>query len=145
MAEAPVGPGRIPGGEAEGEEVSLVVKSPAQRHPDLRLTAQRSWSVRRLKAELRRRHPDAPVSLRSSLPSSSSSSYGTSPPLPSLKKKSVTGYTAPERGGSEKTLSCPIRKLPGWDRLGFFLPLCSAIAGELGVANGRCELLKGRE
>ncbi|XP_053255180.1 homocysteine-responsive endoplasmic reticulum-resident ubiquitin-like domain member 1 protein isoform X1 [Podarcis raffonei] len=60
MAEAPVGLGRIPGGEAEGEEVSLVVKSPAQRHPDLLLTAQRSWTVRRLKAELCRRHPDAP-------------------------------------------------------------------------------------
>ncbi|XP_062997092.1 homocysteine-responsive endoplasmic reticulum-resident ubiquitin-like domain member 1 protein isoform X2 [Elgaria multicarinata webbii] len=45
---------------AEAGGVSLVVKSPAQRHPDLLLAAQRSWSVRRLKAELRRLHPDAP-------------------------------------------------------------------------------------
>ncbi|XP_070616865.1 homocysteine-responsive endoplasmic reticulum-resident ubiquitin-like domain member 1 protein isoform X2 [Erythrolamprus reginae] len=46
-------------GQAE-EEVSLVVKSPAQRHPDLLLSARRSWSVRRLKAELRHLHPDEP-------------------------------------------------------------------------------------
>ncbi|XP_061449972.1 homocysteine-responsive endoplasmic reticulum-resident ubiquitin-like domain member 1 protein isoform X2 [Rhineura floridana] len=46
--------------EAREAEVSLVVKSPAQRHPDLLLTARRSWSVRRLKDELRRLHPDAP-------------------------------------------------------------------------------------
>ncbi|XP_063169316.1 homocysteine-responsive endoplasmic reticulum-resident ubiquitin-like domain member 1 protein isoform X2 [Candoia aspera] len=46
--------------EAAADEVGLVVKSPAQRHPDLLLAARRSWSVRRLKAELRRLHPDAP-------------------------------------------------------------------------------------
>uniref|UniRef100_A0A8C5WQY7 Homocysteine inducible ER protein with ubiquitin like domain 1 n=1 Tax=Laticauda laticaudata TaxID=8630 RepID=A0A8C5WQY7_LATLA len=44
----------------EVEEVGLVVKSPAQRHPDLLLSARRSWSVRRLKAELRHLHPDEP-------------------------------------------------------------------------------------
>ncbi|XP_039209716.1 homocysteine-responsive endoplasmic reticulum-resident ubiquitin-like domain member 1 protein isoform X2 [Crotalus tigris] len=42
------------------DEVGLVVKSPAQRHPDLLLSARRSWSVRRLKAELRHLHPDEP-------------------------------------------------------------------------------------
>ncbi|XP_044289886.1 homocysteine-responsive endoplasmic reticulum-resident ubiquitin-like domain member 1 protein isoform X2 [Varanus komodoensis] len=46
--------------EARAGEVRLVVKSPAHRHPDLLLPAQRSWSVCRLKAELRRLHPDAP-------------------------------------------------------------------------------------
>ncbi|XP_042294100.1 homocysteine-responsive endoplasmic reticulum-resident ubiquitin-like domain member 1 protein isoform X3 [Sceloporus undulatus] len=46
------------GPEAGG--VTLVVKSPAQRHPDLHLPAKRDWSVRRLKAELGRLHPDAP-------------------------------------------------------------------------------------
>lgn len=52
-----------PGGGGGAAVASLVVKSPAQRHPDLRLTAQRRWTVRRLKAELRRLHPDEPVSL----------------------------------------------------------------------------------
>nr|XP_056718962.1 homocysteine-responsive endoplasmic reticulum-resident ubiquitin-like domain member 1 protein [Euleptes europaea] len=55
--------GRGEGGGEPGEAasgVTLVVKSPAQRHPDLLLPAQRSWSVRRLKAELRRLHPDGP-------------------------------------------------------------------------------------
>ncbi|XP_060109641.1 homocysteine-responsive endoplasmic reticulum-resident ubiquitin-like domain member 1 protein isoform X2 [Heteronotia binoei] len=47
-------------GEAAPDSVTLLVKSPAQRHPDLLLPAQRSWSVRRLKAELRRLHPDGP-------------------------------------------------------------------------------------
>ncbi|XP_077166102.1 homocysteine-responsive endoplasmic reticulum-resident ubiquitin-like domain member 1 protein isoform X1 [Paroedura picta] len=49
--------------EAAGREqgdVTLIVKSPAQRHPDLLLPARRSWRVRRLKAELRRLHPDGP-------------------------------------------------------------------------------------
>ncbi|XP_058010958.1 homocysteine-responsive endoplasmic reticulum-resident ubiquitin-like domain member 1 protein isoform X3 [Ahaetulla prasina] len=46
--------------EEEEEVVGLVVKSPAQRHPDLLLSARRSWSVRRLKAELRHLHPDEP-------------------------------------------------------------------------------------
>ncbi|XP_053126813.1 homocysteine-responsive endoplasmic reticulum-resident ubiquitin-like domain member 1 protein isoform X2 [Hemicordylus capensis] len=44
----------------EGGLVTLLVKSPAQRHPDLVLPARRAWSVRRLKSELRRLHPDAP-------------------------------------------------------------------------------------
>lgn len=47
---------------AAADEVGLVVKSPAQRHSDLLLSARRSWSVRRLKAELRHLHPDEPVS-----------------------------------------------------------------------------------
>uniref|UniRef100_A0A8D0AZQ6 Homocysteine inducible ER protein with ubiquitin like domain 1 n=1 Tax=Salvator merianae TaxID=96440 RepID=A0A8D0AZQ6_SALMN len=49
-----------PAGDGVAGGVSLVVKSPAQRHPDLSVTAQPSWTVRRLKAELRRLHPDAP-------------------------------------------------------------------------------------
>lgn len=46
---------------AEEPSLSLLVRSPARRHPDLRLRAAPAWSVRRLKAELRRRAPGAPV------------------------------------------------------------------------------------
>ncbi|NWW32000.1 HERP1 protein, partial [Panurus biarmicus] len=42
------------------EPLSLLVRSPAQRHRDLRLGAQPAWTVRRLKTELRRLLPDAP-------------------------------------------------------------------------------------
>lgn len=47
------------------EQLSLLVRSPAQRHRDLRLRAEPAWTVRRLKTELRRLLPDAPVSARS--------------------------------------------------------------------------------
>ncbi|XP_062442247.1 homocysteine-responsive endoplasmic reticulum-resident ubiquitin-like domain member 1 protein isoform X2 [Rhea pennata] len=40
--------------------LALLVKSPTQRHRDLRLRAEPAWTVRRLKAELRRLLPDAP-------------------------------------------------------------------------------------
>ncbi|NXD74322.1 HERP1 protein, partial [Eolophus roseicapillus] len=40
--------------------LSLVVRSPTQRHPDLLLRAEPAWTVRRLKAELRRLVPGAP-------------------------------------------------------------------------------------
>ncbi|KAM9268716.1 homocysteine-responsive endoplasmic reticulum-resident ubiquitin-like domain member 1 protein isoform 1-T1 [Cariama cristata] len=40
--------------------LSLLVRSPTQRHPDLRLRAAPAWTVRRLKAELRRLLPEAP-------------------------------------------------------------------------------------
>uniref|UniRef100_A0A8C9MTW0 Homocysteine inducible ER protein with ubiquitin like domain 1 n=1 Tax=Serinus canaria TaxID=9135 RepID=A0A8C9MTW0_SERCA len=43
------------------EPLSLLVRSPAQRHRDLRLSAQPAWTVRRLKTELRRLLPDAPL------------------------------------------------------------------------------------
>ncbi|KAM8799428.1 homocysteine-responsive endoplasmic reticulum-resident ubiquitin-like domain member 1 protein [Eudromia elegans] len=42
------------------EGLSLLVRSPTQRHPDLRLRARPAWTVRRLKAELRRLVPGAP-------------------------------------------------------------------------------------
>ncbi|NXM44488.1 HERP1 protein, partial [Gymnorhina tibicen] len=42
------------------ELLSLLVRSPAQRHRDLRLRAEPAWTVRRLKTELRRLLPDAP-------------------------------------------------------------------------------------
>ncbi|NXU97345.1 HERP1 protein, partial [Cettia cetti] len=42
------------------EPLSLLVRSPAQRHRDLRLSAEPAWTVRRLKTELRRLLPDAP-------------------------------------------------------------------------------------
>ncbi|NWY07467.1 HERP1 protein, partial [Nothoprocta ornata] len=42
------------------EPLSLLVRSPTQRHRDLRLRAPPAWTVRRLKAELRRLVPDAP-------------------------------------------------------------------------------------
>ncbi|NWX74227.1 HERP1 protein, partial [Alca torda] len=42
------------------ETLSLLVCSPTQRHPDLRLRAGPAWTVRRLKAELRRLVPGAP-------------------------------------------------------------------------------------
>ncbi|XP_069724576.1 homocysteine-responsive endoplasmic reticulum-resident ubiquitin-like domain member 1 protein isoform X2 [Phaenicophaeus curvirostris] len=41
-------------------ELRLLVRSPAQRHPDLRLRAEPAWTVRRLKAELRHLLPEAP-------------------------------------------------------------------------------------
>uniref|UniRef100_A0A8B9BPM5 Ubiquitin-like domain-containing protein n=1 Tax=Anser brachyrhynchus TaxID=132585 RepID=A0A8B9BPM5_9AVES len=44
---------------AEPQELSLLVRSPARRHPDLRLRAEPAWTVRRLKAELRRIVPGA--------------------------------------------------------------------------------------
>ncbi|XP_065590277.1 homocysteine-responsive endoplasmic reticulum-resident ubiquitin-like domain member 1 protein [Cyrtonyx montezumae] len=47
--------------EVEELSLSLLVRSPARRHPDLRLRAAPAWSVRRLKAELRRRAPGAPA------------------------------------------------------------------------------------
>lgn len=50
------------------EPLALLVRSPAQRHRDLRLSAQPAWTVRRLKTELRRLLPDAPVSAQSALP-----------------------------------------------------------------------------
>ncbi|XP_074769148.1 homocysteine-responsive endoplasmic reticulum-resident ubiquitin-like domain member 1 protein isoform X2 [Athene noctua] len=43
-----------------GESLALLVRSPTQRHPDLRLRAGPAWTVRRLKAELRRLLPEAP-------------------------------------------------------------------------------------
>ncbi|KAM9227906.1 homocysteine-responsive endoplasmic reticulum-resident ubiquitin-like domain member 1 protein [Leptosomus discolor] len=42
------------------EQLSLLVRSPTQRHPDLRLRVAPAWTVRRLKAELRRLVPEAP-------------------------------------------------------------------------------------
>ncbi|XP_040427203.1 homocysteine-responsive endoplasmic reticulum-resident ubiquitin-like domain member 1 protein isoform X1 [Cygnus olor] len=45
---------------AEPREVSLLVRSPGRRHRDLRLRAEPAWTVRRLKAELRRIVPGAP-------------------------------------------------------------------------------------
>ncbi|NXB98810.1 HERP1 protein, partial [Orthonyx spaldingii] len=42
------------------EPLSLLIRSPAQRHRDLRLRAEPAWTVRRLKTELRRLLPDAP-------------------------------------------------------------------------------------
>ncbi|KAM6123609.1 homocysteine-responsive endoplasmic reticulum-resident ubiquitin-like domain member 1 protein isoform 1-T1 [Phoenicopterus ruber ruber] len=42
------------------EPLALLVRSPTQRHPDLRLRAAPAWTVRRLKAELRRLVPEAP-------------------------------------------------------------------------------------
>ncbi|XP_066860666.1 homocysteine-responsive endoplasmic reticulum-resident ubiquitin-like domain member 1 protein isoform X3 [Anser cygnoides] len=45
---------------AEPQQLSLLVRSPARRHPDLRLRAEPAWTVRRLKAELRRIVPGAP-------------------------------------------------------------------------------------
>ncbi|NWW48909.1 HERP1 protein, partial [Pedionomus torquatus] len=42
------------------QPLSLLVRSPTQRHPDLRLRAAPAWTVRRLKVELRRLVPGAP-------------------------------------------------------------------------------------
>ncbi|NWQ94006.1 HERP1 protein, partial [Burhinus bistriatus] len=42
------------------EPLALLVRSPTQRHPDLRLRAAPAWTVRRLKAELRGLVPGAP-------------------------------------------------------------------------------------
>ncbi|NXQ92228.1 HERP1 protein, partial [Nyctibius grandis] len=43
------------------EPLALLVRSPTQRHRDLRLRAGPAWTVRRLKAELRRLVPEAPA------------------------------------------------------------------------------------
>lgn len=48
--------------EAESEPVTLLVKSPNQRHRDLELSSDRSWNVGRLKAHLSRVYPERPVS-----------------------------------------------------------------------------------
>ncbi|NXC25671.1 HERP1 protein, partial [Campylorhamphus procurvoides] len=42
------------------QPLALLVRSPSQRHCDLRLRAAPAWTVRRLKAELRQLLPDAP-------------------------------------------------------------------------------------
>lgn len=47
--------------EPEPEPVTLLVKSPNQRHRDLELSGDRSWSVGRLKAHLSRVYPERPV------------------------------------------------------------------------------------
>uniref|UniRef100_A0A8D0GB84 Homocysteine inducible ER protein with ubiquitin like domain 1 n=1 Tax=Sphenodon punctatus TaxID=8508 RepID=A0A8D0GB84_SPHPU len=47
-------------GPATEEPFTLLIKSPAQRHPDLRLPGEPGWSVWQLKARLRLLHPDAP-------------------------------------------------------------------------------------
>lgn len=45
----------------EAEPVTLLVKSPNQRHRDLELSGDRSWSVGRLKDHLSRVYPERPV------------------------------------------------------------------------------------
>lgn len=47
--------------EPEPEPVTLLVKSPNQRHRDLELSGDRSWSVGHLKAHLSRVYPERPV------------------------------------------------------------------------------------
>ncbi|EPY77112.1 homocysteine-inducible, endoplasmic reticulum stress-inducible, ubiquitin-like domain member 1 isoform 2 [Camelus ferus] len=47
--------------EPEPEPVTLLVKSPNQRHRDLELSGDRSWSVGCLKAHLSRVYPERPV------------------------------------------------------------------------------------
>ncbi|CAM4637193.1 homocysteine-responsive endoplasmic reticulum-resident ubiquitin-like domain member 1 protein isoform X1 [Caretta caretta] len=42
------------------EPFDLLVRSPTQRHPDLRLRGEPGWTVRQLKARLRRLHPEEP-------------------------------------------------------------------------------------
>ncbi|XP_051057839.1 homocysteine-responsive endoplasmic reticulum-resident ubiquitin-like domain member 1 protein isoform X1 [Phodopus roborovskii] len=46
--------------EQQPEQVTLLVKSPNQRHRDLELSGDRSWSVSRLKAHLSRVYPERP-------------------------------------------------------------------------------------
>ncbi|XP_020020194.1 homocysteine-responsive endoplasmic reticulum-resident ubiquitin-like domain member 1 protein isoform X2 [Castor canadensis] len=46
--------------EPEPEPVTLLVKSPNQRHRDLELSGDRSWTVGRLKAHLSRVYPERP-------------------------------------------------------------------------------------
>uniref|UniRef100_A0A8C8R6C7 Homocysteine inducible ER protein with ubiquitin like domain 1 n=1 Tax=Pelusios castaneus TaxID=367368 RepID=A0A8C8R6C7_9SAUR len=44
----------------EAKPFALLIRSPAQRHPDLRLLGEPGWTVRQLKTQLRRLHPDEP-------------------------------------------------------------------------------------
>ncbi|KAM5263587.1 homocysteine-responsive endoplasmic reticulum-resident ubiquitin-like domain member 1 protein isoform 1-T1 [Ctenodactylus gundi] len=46
--------------ETEPEQVTLLVKSPNQRHRDLELSGDRGWSVGHLKAHLSRVYPERP-------------------------------------------------------------------------------------
>uniref|UniRef100_A0A2K6QCF7 Ubiquitin-like domain-containing protein n=1 Tax=Rhinopithecus roxellana TaxID=61622 RepID=A0A2K6QCF7_RHIRO len=46
--------------DTEPEPVTLLVKSPNQRHRDLELSGDRSWSVGHLKAHLSRVYPERP-------------------------------------------------------------------------------------
>ncbi|KAK2085105.1 Homocysteine-responsive endoplasmic reticulum-resident ubiquitin-like domain member 1 protein [Saguinus oedipus] len=47
--------------EPDPEPVTLLVKSPNQRHRDLELSGDRSWSVGHLKAHLSRVYPERPA------------------------------------------------------------------------------------
>lgn len=47
--------------EPDSEPVTLLVKSPNQRHRDLELSGDRSWSVGHLKAHLSRVYPERPL------------------------------------------------------------------------------------
>ncbi|KAM9607781.1 homocysteine-responsive endoplasmic reticulum-resident ubiquitin-like domain member 1 protein isoform 3-T3 [Trichechus inunguis] len=49
-----------PDPQPELEQVTLLVKSPNQRHRDLELSCERSWSVGHLKAHLSRVYPERP-------------------------------------------------------------------------------------
>ncbi|KAJ8782610.1 hypothetical protein J1605_000589 [Eschrichtius robustus] len=49
--------------DMEPEPVTLLVKSPNQRHRDLELSGDRSWSVSRLKAHLSRVYPERPAAI----------------------------------------------------------------------------------
>lgn len=48
--------------EPQPEPVTLLVKSPNQRHRDLELSGDRGWTVSHLKAHLSRVYPERPVS-----------------------------------------------------------------------------------
>uniref|UniRef100_A0A8C0GFU5 Uncharacterized protein n=1 Tax=Chelonoidis abingdonii TaxID=106734 RepID=A0A8C0GFU5_CHEAB len=49
-------------GKTEPSPFDLLVRSPTQRHPDLRLRGEPGWTVRQLKARLRRLHAEEPRS-----------------------------------------------------------------------------------
>ncbi|KAG8510058.1 Homocysteine-responsive endoplasmic reticulum-resident ubiquitin-like domain member 1 protein, partial [Galemys pyrenaicus] len=55
--------------EPEPEPVTLLVKSPNQRHRDLELSGDRSWSVSHLKAHLSRVYPERPIAESTEQPS----------------------------------------------------------------------------
>lgn len=121
------------------EPLSLLVRSPAQRHRDLRLSAEPAWTVRRLKTELRRLLPDAPVSARSPLPAA--------PPGGSLRAAWPGGWLDAWLGGRWGLAprdGCPGAVAGLWDRYlppqGVLVPVASAA---LGARLGRARAILG--
>lgn len=83
--------------EAEPEPVTLLVKSPNQRHRDLELSGDRGWSVGRLKAHLSLVYPERPVSRPPPSPPCGPPGMPRPPPL---SQQLLPPPVSPDRGCS---------------------------------------------